>query len=257
MWGLTKRYTWQIVRGSALGTAIGIQPGAGADIASWMTYAMSKRFSKEPEKFGTGHVEGIVESGAANNSALAGAWVPALVFGIPGDSITAIAIGVLYLKDLNPGPTMFINNPQNVYAIFLVFILANLIMLPLGWFAIKIAKQRAARAARPADAGDPAVLRGRRVRDQQHGVRRAADPGLRPGGLRAGGKRLPDRAGDPRRGAGRHAGGELHHVDDQVRRRPAGVLHAADRRRPGRRHVRDPGLAADRAAVAPASPAAA
>jgi TctA family transporter len=140
MWDLTRRYKWQIVRGSAVGTAIGIQPGAGADIASWITYAMSKRFSKEPEKFGTGHVEGIIESGAANNSALAGAWVPALVFGIPGDSITAIAIGVLYLKNMNPGPTIFINNPQNIYAIFLVFILANLIMLPLGWLAIKTAK---------------------------------------------------------------------------------------------------------------------
>ena len=141
MWGLTKRYKWQVVRGSAVGTAIGIQPGAGADIAAWITYAMSKRFSKEPEKFGTGHVEGLVESGAANNSALAGAWVPALVFGIPGDSITAIAIGVLYLKNLNPGPTLFTTNPQSVYAIFLIFVLANLLMLPLGWLAIKIAKR--------------------------------------------------------------------------------------------------------------------
>ncbi|MFO1217945.1 MAG: tripartite tricarboxylate transporter permease [Burkholderiaceae bacterium] len=140
MWTLTRQYKWQLVRGSAIGTAIGIQPGAGADIASWITYATSKRFSKEPEKFGTGHVEGIVESGAANNSALAGAWVPALVFGIPGDSITAIAIGVLYLKNMNPGPTLFVNNPQNIYAIFLVFIVANIIMLPLGWMAIKVAK---------------------------------------------------------------------------------------------------------------------
>ncbi|MBE7424695.1 MAG: tripartite tricarboxylate transporter permease [Ideonella sp.] len=140
MWELTRKYKVQLFRGSAIGTAIGIQPGAGADIASWITYAASKRFSKEPEKFGTGHVEGIVESGAANNSALAGAWVPALVFGIPGDSITAIAIGVLYLKNMNPGPTLFINNPQNIYAIFLVFILANIIMVPLGWAAIKAAK---------------------------------------------------------------------------------------------------------------------
>ena len=104
MWTLTRRYQWSLLRGSALGTVVGIQPGAGADMAAWMSYAMSKRFSKEPEKFGTGHVEGIVESGAANNSALAGAWIPALVFGIPGDSITAIAIGVLYLKGMNPGP---------------------------------------------------------------------------------------------------------------------------------------------------------
>lgn len=139
MLGLLSRYRWPLIRGSALGTVIGIQPGSGADMASWMSYAMSKRFSKEPEKFGTGHVEGIVESGAANNSSLAGAWIPALVFGIPGDSITAIAIGVLYLKNMNPGPTLFVNNPQNVYAIFLVFILANLIMIPLGWLTIKLA----------------------------------------------------------------------------------------------------------------------
>jgi putative tricarboxylic transport membrane protein len=141
MWGLIKKYPLQLLRGSALGTAVGALPGAGADIAAWMAYATSKRFSKEPRKFGTGHVEGIVESGAANNSALGGAWIPALVFGIPGDSITAIAIGVLYLKGMNPGPTLFVNNPQNIYAVFIVFMLAQLLMLPLGWMAIKAAKR--------------------------------------------------------------------------------------------------------------------
>ncbi len=120
MWTLLKKYPLQLLRGSALGTAVGALPGAGADIAAWMSYAMSKRFSKEPQKFGTGHVEGIVE---------------------PGDSITAIAIGVLYLKDMNPGPTLFVNNPQNIYAVFIVFLLAQLLMLPLGWGAIKVAKQ--------------------------------------------------------------------------------------------------------------------
>ncbi|MES2958448.1 MAG: tripartite tricarboxylate transporter permease [Pseudomonadota bacterium] len=141
MWTLIKKYPVQLFRGSALGTLVGALPGAGADIAAWMSYAMSKKFSKEPEKFGTGHVEGIVESGAANNSALGGAWIPALVFGIPGDSITAIAIGVLYLKNMNPGPTLFVENPQNIYAVFIVFMLAQLLMLPLGWMAIKIAKR--------------------------------------------------------------------------------------------------------------------
>src|SRR5437773_2148931 len=108
---------------------------------AWMPYAISKKFSKEPEKFGTGHVEGIVESGSANNSALAGAWIPALVFGIPGDSITAIVIGVLYMKNMNPGPSLFINNPQNIYAVYLLFIIANLIIIPLGFLCIKAAKQ--------------------------------------------------------------------------------------------------------------------
>jgi len=140
MWTLTKRYPVQILRGSLLGTLVGALPGAGADIAAWMSYAISKKTSKEPEKFGTGHVEGIIESGAANNSALAGAFIPALVFGIPGDSITAIVIGVLYMKNMNSCPTLFTQNPENIYAVYLLFILANLIMIPLGWWCIKIAK---------------------------------------------------------------------------------------------------------------------
>jgi len=141
MWGLATKYPMQILRGSTLGTAVGALPGAGADIASWMSYAVSKKMSKEPEKFGTGHVEGIVESGAANNSALAGAWIPALVFGIPGDSISAIIIGVLYMKNMNPGPSLFTQNPQNIYAVYLLFIIANLIMIPLGWWCIKVSKK--------------------------------------------------------------------------------------------------------------------
>jgi putative tricarboxylic transport membrane protein len=140
-WELAKKYPVQILRGSVLGTAVGALPGAGADIAAWMSYAMSKKFSKESEKFGTGHVEGIVESGSANNSALAGAWIPALVFGIPGDSITAIVIGVLYMKNMNPGPTLFTTNPQNIYAVFLLFIVANIIMIPLGILCIKVSRR--------------------------------------------------------------------------------------------------------------------
>jgi TctA family transporter len=141
MWALVKKYPLGLLRGATLGTLVGALPGAGADIAAWMAYAISKRFSKEPQKFGTGHVEGIVEAGAANNAALGGAWIPALVFGIPGDSITAIAIGVLYLKGMNPGPTLFVDNPQNIYAVFIVFMLAQLLMLPMGWAAIKVAKR--------------------------------------------------------------------------------------------------------------------
>ncbi len=141
MGGLIKQYPLQTLRGSVVGTAIGALPGAGADIAAWISYALSKKFSKTPEKFGTGHIEGIVESGAANNSALAGAWIPALVFGIPGDSITAIVIGVLYIKGLQPGPMIFVNSTSTVYAIFIVFILANLLMLPLGMLCIKASKR--------------------------------------------------------------------------------------------------------------------
>jgi TctA family transporter len=85
-----KRYKLNIVRSGLIGTFVGILPGAGADIGAWIAYAVSKKFSKEPEKYGTGHIEGIVDAGTANNAGLGGAWFPALVFGIPGDSITVI-----------------------------------------------------------------------------------------------------------------------------------------------------------------------
>jgi putative tricarboxylic transport membrane protein len=80
----------------------------------------------------------VLEAGASNNSALAGAWVPALVFGIPGDSITAIVIGVLFMKNLNPGPQLFTSDPVSIYSIFALFVIANIIMIPLGLLAIRL-----------------------------------------------------------------------------------------------------------------------
>ena len=140
-WRLFRKYWFNTLRGNVIGVLIGALPGAGADIAAWISYAVGKKFSKEPEKFGTGHAEGLVDAGAANNSALGGAWVPALVFGIPGDSITAIVIGVLYMKGMNPGPTVFIKTPDLVYALFIVFFLANLLMIPFGWATIKFSRR--------------------------------------------------------------------------------------------------------------------
>ena len=132
-----RKYKVNIIRSGLVGTAVGILPGAGADIGAWIAYALSKKFSKTPEKFGTGHIEGIVDAGTANNAGLGGAWVPALVFGIPGDSITAIVIGVLFMKGLRPGPMIFMQTPEILYAVYITFILANLILIPFGIVAIK------------------------------------------------------------------------------------------------------------------------
>ena len=135
------RHWFGIVRGGTGGTLIGALPGAGADIAAWIAYAVAKKTSRAPERFGRGSTEGIAEAGAANNGALAGAWVPALVFGIPGDTITAIAIGVLLMKGLQPGPTIFLFQPQLMYSVFAAFLFANLLLLPLGLLAIGAAKR--------------------------------------------------------------------------------------------------------------------
>jgi len=146
---LTRKYWRPMTRGNIVGIIIGVLPGAGADMAAWVSYAMSKRFSKEPEKFGTGHPEGLVEAGASNNASLASGWVPSLLFGIPGDTITAIAIGVLYMKGLNPGPTLFTERASSMYALYIVFVIANIIMIPLGIVMIRAASTvlRAPRSA--------------------------------------------------------------------------------------------------------------
>lgn len=130
------RYKAGITRGSLTGTLVGALPGAGSDIAAWISYAISKRFSKTPEKFGTGHLEGVAEAGASNNAALSGSYVPTLVFGIPGDSITAIVVGVLIIKGIQPGPMVFTSSPELLNALYVVFFLSNILMVPLGIMAI-------------------------------------------------------------------------------------------------------------------------
>jgi TctA family transporter len=142
--GMGKRlykYKLNMLRSAPLGTFIGVLPGAGADIAAWIAYAISKKASKEPEKYGNGAIEAIVDSSTANNACLAGDWVPALVFGIPGDSITAVVIGVLFMKGLRPGPMIFENQPEIIYAVYFAFIFANLLLIPFGWMAIKLSSQ--------------------------------------------------------------------------------------------------------------------
>ncbi len=140
MGGLLRKYKWGYLRGASLGTTIGALPGVGGDIAAWIAYGMSRRFSKTPEKFGTGHEEGLVEASSSNNAGLSSAWIPAMVFGIPGDAITAIAVGVLYMKGLNPGPRLFTENPAMPTAIIFTFFIANLLLFPIGYLAIKGAR---------------------------------------------------------------------------------------------------------------------
>jgi len=137
---LLKRKT-SVMRGGAIGTLIGALPGAGADIAAWISYAVSKKFSKKPQEYGKGSEEGIVSASTSNNASLAGSWIPTLVFGIPGDSAAAIIIGVLYMKDMQPGPTLFLFNPDKLYAVFIIFFIANIILLPVAFFVVNLLKK--------------------------------------------------------------------------------------------------------------------
>ena len=133
------RYRKGVASGNVIGSAIGALPGAGGDIAAWVSYAVTKNASREGHLFGKGkgHIEPIVSAGSANNAALASAYVPTLVFGIPGDTITAILIGVLLVKGVQPGPNLFVEQAPLLYSIYMIFILANLLLLPLGYLAIR------------------------------------------------------------------------------------------------------------------------
>ncbi|MDD0824067.1 tripartite tricarboxylate transporter permease [Mannheimia sp. AT1] len=130
-----------ILRSSTMGTLIGALPGAGADIAAWISYAVSKKFSKKPEEYGKGSEDAIIDASSSNNASLAGSWIPSLVFGIPGDSAAAIIIGVLYMKDMQPGPSLFLFQPDKLYAVFILFLIANLALIPLALIVVNFLKR--------------------------------------------------------------------------------------------------------------------
>ncbi|WP_203328993.1 tripartite tricarboxylate transporter permease [Candidatus Laterigemmans baculatus] len=123
-------------RSGAVGAAIGTLPGAGADIAAWVSLAASRRGPDQDLE--EQELADVADAATANSAALAGAWIPSLVFGIPGDSVTAMVIGVLLMKNITPGPTIYENNGALVYSIYLMFILANLMLIPVGLLAIRL-----------------------------------------------------------------------------------------------------------------------
>lgn len=132
------RMKWLILRSALIGTWIGILPGVGATTASFVGYAEAVRWSKNPEKFGTGIPEGIAAPETANNAATGGAMVPLLTLGIPGSATTAVIIGGFLVHGLQPGPMLFMNQPKLMYSIFLAMLLANFLMLFAGLGIAKV-----------------------------------------------------------------------------------------------------------------------
>ncbi|MGA1486236.1 MAG: tripartite tricarboxylate transporter permease [bacterium] len=131
--------TWKaILRSSGIGTFIGILPAEGATIASMIGYNEAKRWSKTPEEFGKGSIEGIAGSEAANNSATGGAMVPTLALGIPGSPTAAVILAGLMVHGLRPGPTMFTEQSTFVFAIFWSMLLVNVLFFFIGLYGARI-----------------------------------------------------------------------------------------------------------------------
>ena len=130
---------WRVVlRSAGIGTFIGALPGAGGAIGSILGYNEAKRISKYPEKFGTGIPEGIAAPESANNSAIGGAFIPLLTLGIPGDAITAILIGAFMIHNLTPGPLLYRDNPEIIYALYFGLLVAHLYLIILGMSCAKV-----------------------------------------------------------------------------------------------------------------------
>jgi putative tricarboxylic transport membrane protein len=120
---------WSTVRSSVVGFVVGVLPGAGATIASAMTYAMEKRIAGEGGRFGEGDIRGVAAPEAANNASAAGSFVPMLTLGVPGSGTTAVMVGALALYNITPGPALFTENPTLVWGLIASLFVANLMLL--------------------------------------------------------------------------------------------------------------------------------
>ena len=134
----TIRQIWpNIISGGVIGTFIGAIPGAGGDIAVFVSYGFNKSFSKHPELWGTGIPNGVAATESANNGCSGGAMIPLLSLGVPGDAVTAVLLGAFIMKGIQPGPMMYVNELPTVYRVFASMMLANLAMLLVGCAGVR------------------------------------------------------------------------------------------------------------------------
>ncbi|WP_316980341.1 tripartite tricarboxylate transporter permease [Shumkonia mesophila] len=134
MFGQFRKFWKTYIRSAIVGTIVGIIPAAGGNIASFVSYDLAKRRSKNPETFGTGEVEGVIASEGANNGITGGSFVPLLTLGIPGSTTTAAIMGAFMVHGLDLGPQLFTDNPEVVYALIWALFLTNIVMFLMGYF---------------------------------------------------------------------------------------------------------------------------
>lgn len=138
-WGTVRRHLPLSLQTSSIGVIIGALPGTGGDIAALMAYDHAKRVTKNPKvPFGQGAIEGLVAPETANNAAVGGAFIPMMTLGIPGDAVTAIMIGALFIHGLNPGPMLMVDRPEMFWFIVGALCVANCFMLLFGLTGIKL-----------------------------------------------------------------------------------------------------------------------
>jgi putative tricarboxylic transport membrane protein len=128
-----------MIRSGVIGIIVGIIPGTGAAIATWISYGQAKQWSKTPEKFGTGCYEGLIASDASNNGVPGGALIPTVTLGIPGSGTTLVIMAALMINGVTPGPSFFGQYATEAYAVLFSLVFANLLLLPMGLGVARIA----------------------------------------------------------------------------------------------------------------------
>jgi TctA family transporter len=127
-----RRAVFPAMRGTGVGAILGILPGTGAALSTFVAYAVEKRIARDPSRFGKGAIEGIAAPESANNAAAQTAFVPTLSLGIPGDAIVAIVLGALIIHGITPGPRLISENPELFWGVTVSFLIGNLMLLALN-----------------------------------------------------------------------------------------------------------------------------
>jgi len=128
-----------MLRSGLIGILVGLIPGTGAAIATWISYGQAKQWSRHPEKFGTGYIEGLVASDACNNGVPGGALIPTVTLGIPGSGTTLVVMAALMINGITPGPSFFAEHAVEAYSILLSLVMANVLLLPIGILISRLA----------------------------------------------------------------------------------------------------------------------
>lgn len=139
-WNMCTKLLPTLFRSSFIGTVVGIIPGAGANVATFLAYDIEKKISKDSDSFGKGTPLGVAAPEAANNAVTGGSLVPLLALGVPGNAISALFLGALTLQGLSTGPVLFIEHADVTYGLFFAFFLSNILMAPLAIFLLRYMK---------------------------------------------------------------------------------------------------------------------